>query len=50
MWIMVLCGGQGLSLIGIMIEDKWTQQQPLMMATRIDEVIAIIRNAKSQDG
>lgn len=36
---------------GIMIEDKWTQQQqPLMMATRIDEVIAIIRKAKSQDG
>lgn len=43
-------GRQGLSLIGIMIEDKWTQQQqPLMMATRIDEVIAIIRKAKSQD-
>lgn len=43
--------GQSLRLIGIMTEDKWTQQQqPLMMATRIDEVIAIIRKAKSQGG
>lgn len=36
-------GGTDVKLIGIMIEDKWIkEQQPLMMATKIDEAIRII--------
>lgn len=37
-------GGMSLKLIGVMIEDKSIKEdQPLMMATRIDEVVTIIR-------
>lgn len=38
-------GGMFLKLIGVMIEDKSIKEDhPLMMATRIDEVVAIIRS------
>ena len=38
-------GGMSLELIGVMTEDKSAKEnQPLMMATRIDEVVAIIHS------
>lgn len=42
-------GKMNLKLIGVMIEDKSIkEEQPLMMATRIDEVIAIIRSKQME--
>ena len=42
-------GKMSLKLIGVMIEDKSIKEdQPLMMATRIDEVVAIIRSKQME--
>lgn len=44
-------GGNSLKLIGIMIEDKSIQERkPLMMATRIDEAMYIIRKVGIKEG